>query len=380
MNNKNDSTIKKTACVISSYAYIIDHINYGAILQYFALEKALKQCGIQAYWLRYTIATSKTKRLIKRIIRFIHYGKNEIRAYKALRSFIFFLQNYCHVSEKEYKTETQLKQSTPIADIYITGSDQVWAGTLAPNYLCFAPSNKTKCSYAASFGKGAITDEQKEIIAPWLQNIDFISVREASGQRICSDLGITAEKVLDPTLLIDANNYPVQKLNDSTNIFCYFLNILSKEEIYWSTVKKWSQEQNLSIGVACTEETYNLFDYNESLFLSPNDWLDKYHNAKYILTNTFHGTVFSVIFNKPFLFFKQQGKTQEQNERIYSFLSQLNLLSRIYKPEEDFSQQLQEPIDWDCTNRIISEERKNSINFISKVISHCEKNKFDIRL
>ena len=357
-------------------------LNYGSALQAYALQQAICDMGFSAELIDYIYPNKEhlkisLKKRIKLALICIFFGNFR---HKKKRKFEEFYHAYFKCSDETYKTSKDFIEYPTNYDIYITGSDQVWAGTLAPNYLCFAPSNKTKCSYAASFGKGAITDEQKEIIAPWLQNIDFISVREASGQRICSDLGITAEKVLDPTLLIDANNYPVQKLNDSTNIFCYFLNFSSKEEIYWSTVKKWSQEQNLSIGVACTEETYNLFDYNESLFLSPNDWLDKYHNAKYILTNTFHGTVFSVIFNKPFLFFKQQGKTQEQNERIYSFLSQLNLLSRIYKPEEDFSQQLQEPIDWDCTNRIISEERKNSINFISKVISHCEKNKFDIRL
>lgn len=365
---------QKTACVISSYAYIVNHINYGAILQYYALEKALKQNGINAYWLRYYMRDKKRIRcILKKILLLVRYGNKEIYITKTLQLFGKFLINYCNVSEKEYDSEDKLEESIPAADIYITGSDQVWGGISQPNYLCFAPKSKVKCSYAASFGKKEISSEQKSMIAPWVKRLDFVSVRESSGIDICFELGVNAIKVLDPTLLIDANLYPVQMIPNSTEIFCYFLNISSKNQVFWKIVKRWSNENGLTLAVACTEETYKFFKKNEILFLGPKEWLDKYYNAKYIITNTFHGTVFAVVFNKPFLFFKQNGESKQQNERIYSFLNQIGLTKRIYNPMKDFSEQMMDAIDWLTINKKIDEERKNSIDYICKVRDYCEK-------
>ncbi len=360
---------KKKACVISSYAYIVEHINYGALFQYYALEKILKKKEIDAYWLRYIIKTDlNLKNILKKFLLLLKYGKNKNTVKNTLESFDKFLENYCSVSYKKYYSVEELKNDLPDADIYITGSDQVWGGTLSPNYLCFVPDNKLKCSYAASFGKKIISEEQKAIISPWLKRLDYISVRESSGVDICKKMGINAQQVLDPTLLLDASEYPIEKQKNSIDIFCYFLNINSNEQIYWNKLQEFAICKELDIGIACTEATFKYFKEEEIQFLTPEEWLNHYYNAKYIVTNTFHGTVFAIIFNKPFIVITQEGKTGKQNERIYSLLNSFNLTTRLYNVTESFQEQLDAPIDWEKVNNIIKLQRKASFEYIQMII------------
>lgn len=360
--------MKKRACVISSYAYIIEHINYGALLQYYALEKILEKNRIDAYWLRYIIKDKQNlKYIIKKIVLLLKRGKNKKKIDDTLKSFEKFLGNYCKVSQKKYDSEKDLKKHLPKADIYITGSDQVWGGTLSPNYLCFVPENKLKCSYAASFGKKVISEEQQEVISPWLKRFDYISVRESSGIDICKKMGIKAQQVLDPTLLLDAVEYPVKIEKNTTEIFCYFLNISSNEQVYWGKIRNFANRKKMSVGVSCTEDTFKYFKKEEMLFLTPEEWLNHYYNAKCIITNTFHGTVFAIIFNKPFIVITQKGKTGKQNERIYSLLESFHLTDRLYDPKEEITKQIEKPIDWEKVNNKIKSGRKASFEYIQMI-------------
>lgn len=362
----------RTACVISSYAYIDNHINYGALLQYYALEKALKEKNITAYWLRYCIKDEYSiKSKLKKILKMCFSLRTYKRVKRTLKEFKDFLKEYCNISTEIFMSEKDLKLNLPQADIYITGSDQVWGGVLKPNYLCFVPDDKVKCAYAASFGKGKIENEHKNTITPWVKRLDMVSVREHSGVDICRSMGVEAVQVLDPTLLIDADSYPVEKVENSTEVFCYFLNISSNAQVFWDRVKTWAKASKLSLCVACTEVTYKFFEEDELQFLGPKQWLSRYANSKYILTNTFHGTVFAIIFNKSFLVFEQSGKSGKQNERIYSLLDCLGLKDRLYNPTEDFDKQIKKTIKWTEVNRKIKEARIESIKFIQKVRDCC---------
>lgn len=364
----------KMACVISSYAYIVEHINYGALLQYYALEKALKKRNVNSFWLRFCIEDEhKIRHGLKRAILFLLHPEEEKNVLSALKKFKEFTKCYCNTSTQQYDSEMMLKEHCPEADIYITGSDQVWGGTLAPNYLCFVPDQKVKCSYAASFGKSEIENEQKSMIQPWINRLNLVSVRESSGVDICKEMGINALQVLDPTLLLDANEYPAKHINNAADIFCYFLIIKSREQIYWSAIKNWTEEAQLKVQVACTENTYALFSKQEMAILGPEEWLNGYANASYILTNTFHGTVFAIIFNKPFIVFTQSGKTGKQNERLFSLLEGLSLINRIYDPTKEIKDQIREFIDWEKVNQVILNKRKESEAYIDKMRDYDEK-------
>lgn len=357
--------MSKKACVISSYAYIDENINYGALLQYYALEKVLLKENVKAYWLRYMLSHSlqdKVKLFVKKRI----YAKETKEINICLDSFKKFISKYCDVSDAIYKNEKQLVKNCPIADVYITGSDQVWGGTLAPNYLTFVPDNRPKISYAASFGKNEISDEQKRIITPWLKRFNFISVREDSGVKICDSIGIDAVQVLDPTLLIEAKDYPVVDNHNCSDIYGYFLNFNSLEELYWDNIMSFSYENCYSVKVACTNQTYKKFPDEYVDLPTPEEWLAQYANAKYIITNTFHGTVFAIVFRKPFLVIKQQGDGKKQNGRVQSLLENLNLEERYFSKELSIEKQINKEIDWKSIEKKLDSMRKSSLEYLAK--------------
>ena len=355
----------KKACVISSYAYIDDNINYGALLQYYALERTLKKYNIEAYWLRYTLPHS-LKRKIKIMVKDFFLSKEDKEIKNCLASFKRFLYGYCHYSEKIYINEKQLIEDAPQADIYITGSDQVWGGTLAPNYLTFAPDDKSKISYAASFGKNEIPEEQKKIIRPWLERFDFISVREGSGVDICKSMGINAVQVLDPTFLIDAKDYPTVDGVDCPDVYGYFLNFDNLDQLHWDEITSFAGANNFSLKVACVNQTYSKYPEKYRGLPSPEEWLTKYSKSKYIITNTFHGTVFAIIFHKPFLVIKQHGEGAKQNGRVQSLLNSLDLEDRYYSKGSTIKEQIGKVIDWTNVEKKLDLMRQNSFGYLSR--------------
>lgn len=360
----------KKACVISSYAYIDENINYGALLQYYALENALNQIGLQSYWLRFCLPDSnKLVHRVKRLIKNIIYMPNSILYNKCLCSFKDFISKYCHESNCVYYSEQELKINIPPADVYITGSDQVWGGMLAPNYLTFVPDSIPKISYAASFGKNQISKEHKKIITPWLKRFDAISVREECGVKICQEMGLNAQWVVDPTLLLEADEYPVVETDNSPDVYCYFLNFTDKEhDLHWNKILSFSEENNYTLKVACTNQTYKKFGKAYRDLPTPVEWLSRYKNAKYIITNTFHGTVFAIIFKKNFLVVKQKGEGAKQNGRVESLLKLLNLETRCYDDSKEINAQIDSPIDWENVNAVLEKERESSFNYIREAI------------
>lgn len=360
--------MNKKACVISSYAYIDKNINYGSLMQYYALEKYLGKNQIDAYWLRFCLPEYYTikYKLKNNIKRFLYFGKyNEIN--RCLKSFNNFINNFLNVSDDIYYSEKDLIKKLPIADIYISGSDQVWGGVCKPNYLTFVPDDKPKISYAASFGKSQITSEQKNIIKPWLKRFNRISVREDSGVDICRSMEIDAIQVLDPTLLLESNEYPIDNSFDSLDVYCYFLNFKGLDELYWNQINSWIDENNYKLKIACTEQTLKKIPSKFRDLPTPEEWLSKYYNSKYILTNTFHGTVFAIVFHKPFIVFKQNGSTAKQNGRLESLLKMLNLEDRIFDSNQDFSMQINQEINWKSVDEIILDKRKITKKFFDEI-------------
>ena len=358
--------LNMTACVISSYAYIEKHINYGALFQYYALERVLEDIGISAYWLKYVIQDQSISTKLKHRLRRLFCSKSK-EIEKTLESFQKFINEYCKSSKDVYYSEKELEKKLPVADIYITGSDQVWGGTLKPNYLCFVPTEKYKCSYAASFGKDKLSDDQIRQIKPWIDRLDKVSVREVSGVNICNNLGIQSELVLAPTLLVSPNVYPNIDVLTSVDVFGYFLNLTSKKIPSYIVIKDWINSNHLSIKISVTKETYRYVDKQWQEFVSPIEWISNYRQAKYILTNTFHGTVFAIIFHKKFLYFPQEGEHSKQNVRITELLSNLGLANRIFDKNQDLGVQIERDIKWSEVDNKINIQRNISLNYLKKI-------------
>lgn len=363
---------KKKVCVISAYAYIVNHINYGSLLQYFALEKALEDIGYSAYWLRFVLPKIKKKRGIKEIIKEIVLWRRNKSVKIILTSFQKFIADNLHVSEGVY-SEDRLTDDCPKADVYITGSDQVWGGVLAPNYLTFVPDEKKKISYAASFGKSSISADHLREISPWLRRLNYISVREPSGLRICGKAGVSATLVADPTLLILGSRYPIDtnKANKyGEYYFSYFLNVTRQNsEKYISFLNEAEKKLGRVICVAGVSEIERNLSSKKYDYFTPQEWLGMYKEAQGILTNTFHGTVFAIIFRKKFVVYLQGGNTSKQNERILALLKTYGLEDRIFKDEKSFEGQMCKEINWKKVNEILKIQKESAFDYLSRALA-----------
>lgn len=362
--------MKKTIGVISAYSYIVDHINYGSLLQYYALQYYLKKEGFDIYWIRYRGAKTLKGEIRKKVKKVVFFNR-EKEVTKIHKSFMNFCECYLEVSQNEYRTYMELVTICPKADVYITGSDQVWGGTDENNYLNFVPAAKKKVSYAASFGVAEISAEKESVIKPWLETFDLVTVREKSGVEICNKMGIRAQNVLDPTLLIEAEEYPVSKCkySEMKYVLSYFVNLNSDYNEQFNMISKYAERKKLDCYIIGTEKRLkNTPKKMKEIFVNPLEWLSVFQSAEYIFTNSFHGVIFSIIFRKRFLFIEQKGKTALQNERVQSVLKNLNLESRIYDPNKRVDSQISLDINWKNVEINLDEERKKTKSiFLEKI-------------
>lgn len=355
--------------VISSYAWIKQANNYGALLQYYALQKYLSERGHDVYWIRFEGKTN-IKRFFKDIIRLsLHNNlKCFISSIRCHNSFMEFTKRNLNLSQEKYRTFEDIDQNPPLADIYITGSDQVWGGTSKENYLCFVKDNAKKVAYAASFGKASISDEQLEVVQPWIKDFKAVSVREDTGVEICKQIGVNAIHLLDPTLLLDAIEYPTSKEKINNNyIFGYFLNVNTLDSIRWDHINSFSIKQGLELKISAVQGSEYIFPEKYVVYLSPQEWLTNYRDAKYVVTNTFHGTVFCIIFHKKFVVIPQTGLSSLQNTRLLSLLHMLKLEDRVWKEGVDLSELISHEINWSRTDDIIKELRSKTDFFFQQL-------------
>ena len=350
--------------VISSYAYIVSNVNYGALLQYYALQEYLKERGHHPYWIRYVIRLS-LKQSLKKIVKSVIYCRAEHKKKMQLQSFLDFAARYLALSDKTYVGEAAINSDPPAADYYITGSDQVWAGTLPANFLTFVGDDTRKIAYAVSFGRDELQEEHANTIRPWIGKFDKISVREKSGIDICYNLcRKSAVHVPDPTLLIDKEKYPAADFGLADYIFCYFINLNIGNSVRLDDLISYAQSVNKEffISAATGSEKHIPSDY--LVYPSPEEWLGYYKHAGAIVTNTFHGTLFSIIFERPFLCILQNGDSSRQNCRILSLLSSLGLQDRILDPSDSIAAKMHTSIDWAEVKRKIADLRLNTDAFL----------------
>lgn len=351
--------------VISSYAYIVSYVNYGALLQYYALQEYLKKRGHDPYWIRYEIPKTPKQKL-KQIAKYILRYHTERRKKNLLSSFQKFAQKYLSLSDQIYYGETSLHVTPPTADCYITGSDQVWAGKLQANFLTFVPQGKPRIAYAVSFGKDSLPPEHTETIRPWVHVFDAISVREQTGVAICETLGWqNVPHVPDPTLLINKEEYPCARIKQHNYIFCYFINLEIGNSIDFNAITTFARHTNKSLYISAASGSERFIPKQNLIDPTPEEWLAYYRDSDYILANTFHGIVFAIIFERPFLCILQNGASARQNCRMLSLLTSLGLQDRILINSNELEQQIKQPINWEVVRSHIKELRERTDMFFN---------------
>lgn len=340
-------------------------LNYGGIIQNFALQQVLLKFGHDPLTFEHDTCYSRTRwflRSAKHVLK--SHSLKGLPVYPTYqgrignKNFIkFVLKNIRSVTVNDFTPDLTQKYGL---DAYVVGSDQVWrpAFNLGPRlgnmFLDFAGDDVKKISYAASFGckEWEYTEEQERMCGKLAKRFDAISVREASGVDLCKEhFGVDATLVLDPTLLLNKEDYgkvchDVPK--KEKHIFVYSLVV---SEGVLAVAEKVAEAMGLSIIVKQAGRKVKKEDTIE-------DWFAEFRDADYVVTDSFHGMVFSIIFNKPFSIVMNPSGG---NDRYLSLLSQLGLMERIVSDE---LQPVFSAIDWSDVNHRLTELRKASFEFL----------------
>jgi hypothetical protein len=329
--------------------------NYGQILQCYALQKYLCDAGHDAYLIRYDprndyIKTPVWKTILKafnpvKLAGYIHYKIRKRMIYDTLaklnedRGFEGFRKNYIRQSEKIYYSYKELVEEPPEADVYISGSDQVWN----PDLLSFGKTNnqikayfldfgdvKKRIAYAVSFGREQLYDDFIQEIIPLLKKFTYVSVREKSGLEICWQCGVKAEWVPDPTMLLAVADYRslYSPMNQPSNERPYCLLYVLNNECDFSIKAIYEWAKRISIKVLYITGNLKHDEYTKTYATIP-EWLYLIDKAEYVITNSFHCSVFSLIFQKKFGVIPLTGNLIGMNSRFDSLFETFGIEQRF---------------------------------------------------
>lgn len=344
--------------------------NYGGYLQNYALQCVLRKLGHEPITIDYGNRISIWRFIISTIRSCLFYLiPNKRRPFAKFREtrgnirkgiFTSFLEQNITKTEATNKYYSSFIKKYNI-EALITGSDQVWRPLYNRNiedmFLRFAQNSKIKkIAYAASFGtdKWEYTPSKTEKCRRLAREMDAVSVRESSGVDLCKQyLNIDASVVLDPTLLLTSQEYDSLCNHISSErtpfIAAY---ILDQNEATLKLLNSISQMHNLELKVFRAEK--------ESV-LSIEEWLAVFRDAQYVVTDSFHGTIVSIIFNKQFVCL---GNKTRGNARFDSLLTMFGLQSRWVENSNDVYDLLSSPINWSELNPILEAKRKESVGFL----------------
>lgn len=330
------------------------HTNYGGILQAYALQTVLERMGHEVHVIEknrrpLSIPIQKMpfcygKRIVKNIIGRkcpIFYEQKYNREQPIIRQNTDkFIKKYIHIAE--YDDFSDIKESE--YDAIVVGSDQVWRpkyfglNQIENAYLKFAEGwNIKRIAYAASFGtdEWEYTPKQTEECGRLLRMFDVVSVREDSAVNLCKKhFGVEAQHVLDPTMLLNREDYiklfeAVDTPKSKSNLLCY---ILDETEEKKALIKHIAAEKGLiPFNVKSISDDINSPLY-ERIQPPLEQWLRGFYDADFVITDSFHACVFSIIFNKPFIVY---GNINRGLSRFISLLNMFGLTERIVNNQTD---------------------------------------------
>ncbi len=332
--------------------------NYGAVLQAFALQRYLERCGHETEIIDYVPG------LTSLLIRLTNIKNRNKDFGKKARKIDRFRRKELKLSSKRYFNNISLMDCENKYSAVICGSDQIWNPTFTmprrftPNlsyFLDFAGDSR-RISYAASFGANKIPQKMKEHITPQLEKFEKLGVRENTGAEILKGLGLECEIVADPTLLLTAEDYSAllegKPLPEAPKVFSYILheNQQVANDIAALVGSKLGQAEIYSGGGCGVYE-----------------WLSLIRDSSFTVTNSFHGTIFALLFHKPFVSVPVKGLCM--NDRIRTLLSAVGLETRIVREvnEDILNDIFSAEIDWAEVDKKIEALRAKSAEFLSDI-------------
>ena len=371
------------------------HNNYGGLLQNYALQQVLKGMGHKVETLDWCQAklsflqwlSLRKKMLLSYIKKNLDKPRYELTDEEVKiigKQTNRFVSKYIHASTYTIHSLEDLEKidKNGVYDTYVVGSDQVWrpsynGGMLTAMFLGFVKRDAVKrIAYAASFGTSEweFTPQMTEECARLAKQFDLITVREKSGVMLCREyLGVEAANVLDPTMLLNSEDYEKVVVNEnepksSGTLFNY---ILDPSEEKKSLIERLADNQGLqafTIMPKCQAENRTKWDVKhrieDCVFPSVTSWLRGFMDAEMVVVDSFHGAVFSIIFNKPFWVI---ANAERGNARFESLLGLFGLEDRMISLGEEVD--WKKEIDWKRVNDIRQKEKERSLGLLKEVLN-----------
>lgn len=351
--------------------------NYGSVLQAFATQCFLEQHGCEVRIINYVRANCRPENLYQ-----TYGGGNPLKViamaptiHRWRHVFEDFCEQNLHLTDEVYTTEADFSRFPIEADLYCTGSDQVWnskwnRGIIPQLYLNFIPDNKYRFAFSASFGQSRLSEDEVEATRKYIERYNRISVRESSAVRILDEeyQYKGAVHLLDPTLCLNGDFWrkyaPPRRIKDSY-ILVYNLN---RSRAFDKYAVELSKKTGLKLVRFCTR--YDQFYRPGNSMLVPEvfDFISLIDNARYVLTDSFHATAFSMnMKTEPICVYPA-----EFGGRIESFLKLTDSEQRHIRGYDDFDV-VNRPVDFGKVNLILEEERRKASQFVDDVLMDATK-------
>lgn len=373
-----------------------DQKNYGSMLQVLATVVKIEELGYDYEIIRYSrkLTLNLLVRSLSRIPERVKFKAEQHRKSKKFASiegltqkvqqrnecFKIFCVNHFQKLSPVYDTYSDLQKAASHYAAVLVGSDQLWRpeGYTTGFYnLMFVPDEVPKIAYATSFGVGQIPDSKKKIAKKFLSRIEHISVRELRASEMIKELiGCNVPTVVDPTLLFTGEEWnniiPFKKIIDEKYIFCYLLGSNPQHREWVNELKKRTGYRIVTIPFLdefVEDDTafgdYQIFD------AGPAEFVNLIRNAEYVCTDSFHGSVFSILNHKQFVTFNRfsDESKNSRNSRIDSLLTQTGLQSRrMTEASQDICDVIDAKIDYEMVEKKLAKMRNESVDYLRNAL------------
>lgn len=368
-------------------------MNYGGLLQAYALCRVMADLGYEAEQIKihrifHSIPRKRSLKDYFVITNYYNKFRYLIEPYK--KSFYEKkIGTNCNIREKtctDFReiiphselvyTDDTISDCVDLYDAFVAGSDQVWGITqeTSPYLMGFVPENKSKFSYAASMGYSKITEEMENIYRRIFRTYQAISVREDDAVTMLQPLtSLTVEKCLDPTLLLDKSDWSeilVECEMDKPYLLCYYL---GNDKRIRKLAQKYAKKHNLAIVTfPHFPDSYHSHDIGfgdvQIYDAGPEKFISYIHGAECVFTDSFHASVFSLIFEKQFFVFNRKGE-ERMISRIYSLMDLFESGEHFCDEPDKFSLEYIEntkKIDYTKERKLYQNMKEKSLGFLRR--------------
>lgn len=388
----NDKKIGVCACY--------DQKNYGSMLQVLATVIQIEELGYDYEIIRYSrkLTPDLLIRSLSRIPEKVRFKVEQDKKRRKIASIEGLtqkiqLRNSCFKTFSEdkfkklssvYNTYFDLQRGASQYSAVLVGSDQLWRpeGYSTGFYnLMFVPDEVPKIAYATSFGVSQIPENKKKIAKQFLRRMDHISVRELRATEMIKELiGREVSTVVDPTLLFTGKEWnsiiQPRRIVEEKYIFCYLLGSNPQHRLWTNELKKHTGYKIVTIPYLdefvegdTAFGDYQIFD------VGPAEFVNLIRNAEYVCTDSFHGSVFSILNHKQFVTFNRfsDESKNSRNSRIESLLEQTDLQSRrMIKANQSIDEVIMAPIDYEKVENNLTKMRDKSVNYLKNALNSVQ--------